>query len=92
MASVGVDELPQELKCQTNRPIMLAYKYLSAQSHVRLKVIKHEQLGVVEAVAESGFYQIVMAEGHSMHRIMLNLQNSRQRVFVAQSFGGSHEI
>ena len=53
MASVGVDELPQELKCQTNRPIMLAYRYLSAQSHVRLKVIKHEQLGVVEGVAVS---------------------------------------
>jgi len=34
MARVGVDEVPPELKGQTSRPIMFAYKYLSPQCRV----------------------------------------------------------
>jgi hypothetical protein len=79
MAHVGVEELPSELKCQTNRPIMFAYKYLTPQSNVQLQVIKHEQVGVLEAVAESAFYEVLMSEGQSMHRLMLNMQNSRKQ-------------
>merc|ERR550514_1595102 len=50
-ARVGVDELPVELKAQTNRPIMFAYRYL--------------------APPRGG--------GESMHRLFLNLQNSRRQ-------------
>merc|ERR1711964_231221 len=50
---VGVDELSMELKYQTNRPIMFAYKYLSPQFHVELSVEKHHQVGVLEAIVES---------------------------------------
>jgi hypothetical protein len=79
MGLIGVDELPPELKCQTNRPIMFAYKYLSPQSSVQLQVIKHDQVGVLDAVAESAFYEVLMSEGQSMHRLMLSMQNSRKQ-------------
>merc|ERR1712072_760315 len=68
-----------ELKCQTNLPIMFAYKYLSPQSKVQLVVVKHEQIDVLEAVAETAFYEVLMSDGQSMHRLMLNMQNSRKQ-------------
>jgi len=79
MARVGVDELPPELKCQTSRPIMFAYKYLSPHSNVKLRVVKHDQVDVLEAVAETAFYEVLMSDGQSMHRLMLNMQNSRKQ-------------
>lgn len=78
-ARIGVDELPQELKCQTNLPIMFAYKYLSTQSRVQLCIVKHEQVDVLEAVAETALYEVLMSDGQSMHRLMLNMQNSRKQ-------------
>jgi len=79
MAHVGVDELPTELKAQTNRPIMFAYKYLTPQCKAELRVVKHEQVNVLEAVAETAFYEVLMSDGQSMHRLMLNMQNSRKQ-------------
>jgi len=79
MARVGVDELSSELKCQTSRPIMFAYKYLSSNSTVQLRVVKHDQVDVLEAVADTAFYQVLMSDGQSMHRLMLNMQNSRKQ-------------
>merc|ERR1719235_1124646 len=59
---VGVDELAVELKAQTNRPIMFAYKYLSPQILVSFSVVKHDQVGVLEAIVESAFYQVLAVD------------------------------
>merc|ERR1712187_575427 len=56
-----------------------ASRDLSPQSDVQLRVIKHEQVEVLEAVAESAFYEVLMSEGQSMHKLMLNMQNSRKQ-------------
>merc|ERR1712187_1082960 len=56
-----------------------ASRDLSPHSDVQLQVIKHEQVGVLEAVAESAFYEVLMSEGQSMHRLMLKMQNSRKQ-------------
>jgi hypothetical protein len=79
MARVGVDEVPPELKGQTSRPIMFAYKYLSPHSIVELRVVKHDQVDVLEAVAETAFYEMLVSDGQSMHRLMLSIQNSRKQ-------------
>jgi len=76
---VGVDELAVELKAQTNRPIMFAYKYLSPQLYVALSVVKHDQVGVLEAIVESAFYQVLAVDTQSMHHLLLVLQNSRRQ-------------
>eukprot|EP00929_Paragymnodinium_shiwhaense_P001120 TRINITY_DN101341_c0_g1_i1.p1 TRINITY_DN101341_c0_g1~~TRINITY_DN101341_c0_g1_i1.p1 ORF type:complete len:708 (+),score=129.82 TRINITY_DN101341_c0_g1_i1:89-2212(+) len=79
VARVGVDELPEELKYLTNRAIMFAYTYLSPQAEVQLQVVKHEQVGVLEAVAESAFYEVLVSESQSMHRLMLSMTNSNKQ-------------
>jgi len=79
MARVGVDEVPLELKGQTSRPIMFAYKYLSPHSVVELRVVKHDQVDVLEAVVETAFYEVLVSDGQSMHRLMLSIQNSRKQ-------------
>jgi len=76
---VGVDELAIELKAQTNRPIMFAYKYLSPQVLVVLSVVKHDQVGVLEAIVESAFYEVLVLDTQSMHHLLLVLQNSRRQ-------------
>jgi hypothetical protein len=84
MARISAEELPEHLRYQTNQPIMFAYKYLSPLSEAQLQVVKHEQVDVLEAVAESGFYQVLVSEGQSMHRLMLNMQNSRKQYLQVQ--------
>jgi len=42
-------------------------------------VVKHEQVEVLEAVAETAFYEVLMSDGQSMHRLMLNMQNTRKQ-------------
>lgn len=79
MARVGVDELSSELKCQTSRPIMFAYKYLSPHCNAQLRVLKHAQVDVIEAVADTALYEVLMSDGQSMHRLMLNMQNLRKQ-------------
>eukprot|EP00811_Abedinium_folium_P033402 NODE_6368_length_1678_cov_5.675048.p1 GENE.NODE_6368_length_1678_cov_5.675048~~NODE_6368_length_1678_cov_5.675048.p1 ORF type:complete len:522 (+),score=173.92 NODE_6368_length_1678_cov_5.675048:132-1568(+) len=76
---VGVDELSTELKSQTNRSIMFAYKYLAPQLSVVLSVVKHEQAGVLEVMVESAYYQCLVVDTQSMHHLLLVLQNSRQQ-------------
>eukprot|EP00746_Dinoflagellata_sp_MGD_P120555 gnl/MRDRNA2_/MRDRNA2_56035_c0_seq1.p1 gnl/MRDRNA2_/MRDRNA2_56035_c0~~gnl/MRDRNA2_/MRDRNA2_56035_c0_seq1.p1 ORF type:complete len:706 (-),score=146.70 gnl/MRDRNA2_/MRDRNA2_56035_c0_seq1:231-2348(-) len=76
---VGVDELAVELKAQTNRPIMFAYKYQSPQFHVALSVVKHDQVGVLEAIVENALYQVLVVDTQSMHHLLLVLQNSRRQ-------------
>lgn len=79
VARVAVDELPEELRYLTTRPIMFAYKYLSPSFTVKLSVVKHEQVGVQEAIAESAFYQALVVDAQSMHRLLLVMQNSNQQ-------------
>jgi hypothetical protein len=79
ITSVGVDELAVELKAQTSRPIMFAYKYQSPQFHVALSVVKHQQVSVLEAIVESAFYQVLVVDTQSMHHLLLVLQNSRRQ-------------
>jgi len=78
-ASVGVDELSEELKYQTTRPIMFAYKALSSNCAVKLNIVKHQQVSVLEAVVETAYYQALAVDTQCMHRFMLTLQNSRQQ-------------
>merc|ERR1719324_1944234 len=55
---------------------MFAYKYLSPQVHVELSVVKHDQVGVLEAVVETALYQVLVVDTQSMHHLLLELQNS----------------
>mmetsp|Transcript_85459 Transcript_85459/g.151113 ORF Transcript_85459/g.151113 Transcript_85459/m.151113 type:complete len:687 (+) Transcript_85459:57-2117(+) len=84
MTRVSIDELPEPLKYQTNRPIMFAYRYVSVPSHVKLAVIKHEQVGVLDAVVDSAYYQRLVVDTQSMHRLLLTVQNSSQQYLALQ--------
>jgi hypothetical protein len=75
MAAVTPDELPAELTCLTTRPIMFAYKYLSPQTRAKLRIVKHDQVDVLDAVVETALYEVLMSDSQSMHRLMLNLTN-----------------
>lgn len=84
MAKVSPDELPAELTCQTTRPIMFAYKYLSPQTQAKFRIVQHDQVDVLDAVVETALYEVLMSESQSMHRLMLNMTNSRQQYLEIQ--------
>jgi len=52
---------------------------LSPHCNAQLRVLKHDQVDVLEAVAETALYEVLMSDGQSMHRLMLNMQNSRKQ-------------
>jgi len=79
VARVGVEDLPEELRYQATLPIMFAYKHLSPDCLVRLSITKHDRVGVLEAVAESAFYQALVVDTQVMHHLLLVLQNSNQQ-------------
>lgn len=84
VARVGAEDLPEELRYQTNLPIMFAYTHRSPDFAVRLSIAKHEQVGVQEAIAESVFYQALVVDTHTMHHLILVLQNSNQQYLELQ--------
>jgi hypothetical protein len=92
LARIGIDELPEELRYQTNRPIMFAYKYLSPQFHVKLSVVKHDQVSVMEAVVENAFYEVLVVDTQSMHRLMLVMQNSNQQYLALRGLPADARI
>jgi hypothetical protein len=92
VARIGIDELPEELRYQTNRPIMFAYKYLSPQFNIRLSVVKHDQVGVLEAVVENAHYEALFVDNQSMHRLMLVMQNSNQQYLALRGLPADARI
>merc|ERR1712110_381516 len=58
---------------------MFAYTYLSPQAEVQLQVVKHKQVGVLEAIAEKALYEVLVSDSQSMHRLMLNMTNSNKQ-------------
>jgi len=76
---VGIDELAEELRYLTNRPIMFAYKFLSPAVRIRLAVTKHALVEVMDAVVENALYETLVVDTQIMHRFMLVIQNSSKQ-------------
>jgi len=82
LSTIDVDELPQQLVLKTTNPILLAYKYVYSDPPYRLalKVTRHEELGVQEAIIERAHYRTLYTrDGMAVTRADFFVRNSRKQ-------------
>jgi hypothetical protein len=73
----GSEALPSALRYRSDRPIVLAYKYLSPDHSVAISVLRRKERKVLEAVVDAALYQALVVDTQIMHRLTLTLQNTR---------------
>eukprot|EP00927_Polykrikos_kofoidii_P061355 TRINITY_DN56190_c0_g1_i1.p1 TRINITY_DN56190_c0_g1~~TRINITY_DN56190_c0_g1_i1.p1 ORF type:complete len:733 (-),score=81.54 TRINITY_DN56190_c0_g1_i1:47-2245(-) len=79
VARAGVGEVPEHIRGMTNRPIVLAYKFLSPHHSVNLSVLHHQEMRTLESVADSALYELLVTENQKMHILTLLVQNSQRQ-------------
>ncbi len=82
LSSVEVSELPQQLVLRTTNPILLAYKYVHADSPHRLAlaVARHAVLGVQEAAIDRATYKTLFTpDGLLVTAAEFTVRNSRKQ-------------
>jgi hypothetical protein len=87
LSSLDINELPQQLVLRTTNPILLAYKYVHADTPHRLalEVTRHEVLGVQEAAIDEASYKTLFTpDGLLVTTAEFTLRNSRKQFLRVQ--------
>jgi len=82
LSSLDINELPQQLVLRTTNPILLAYKYVHADSPHRLalEVTRHAVLGVQEAAIDHADYKTLFTpDGLLVTTAEFTVRNSRKQ-------------
>jgi hypothetical protein len=82
LSSLDINELPQQLILRTTNPILLAYKYVHADSPHRLalEVTRHAVLGVQEAAIDHANYKTLFtSDGLLVTTAEFTVRNSRKQ-------------
>jgi hypothetical protein len=79
IARIGADDIPSYIRGGTDRPIVLAYKYLSPRHSVGLSAIHHEELRTLEAVVDAALHEVLIVDGQMMHTFSLLLQTMQRQ-------------
>jgi hypothetical protein len=82
LSSLDINELPQQLILRTTNPILLAYKYVHADSPHRLalEVTRHAVLGVQEAAIDHAAYKTLFtSDGLLVTTAEFTVRNSRKQ-------------
>jgi hypothetical protein len=82
VARASVGDVPAHVLSKTNRPVVLAYRFLSARQSIVLSLLHHEEIATLESVVDKALYQVLVLETQQMHSLVLVLQNT-QRQYMA---------
>jgi hypothetical protein len=78
----GVGEIPSHVRSRTDRPIVVAYKFLSPQHTVSLSILQHQEVETLTSVVDATLYEVLVTDTQHMHLLTMALQNS-QRQYMA---------
>jgi hypothetical protein len=84
VARAGLGEIPSFVRSRTDRPIVLAYKYLAPRYSVALSVLHHEEVQTLSSVADSALYQLLVVGSQRMHKLTMSVQSSQQQYMVVR--------
>lgn len=87
LSSLDLNELPQQLVLKTTNPILLAYRYVRADTPYKLglKITRHKELGVqVAAIEEATYHTLVTGDGLSVTTARYTIRNSRKQFLRLQ--------
>jgi len=84
ISAVGVakadgNELSETLRSQTSKSILMGYTFLSPRYSVKIQKIHHTRLEVLDASIEQAHVQVIVAEDHSLNKIIVQILNSNRQ-------------
>ncbi|MDM8545258.1 hypothetical protein QUF61_02065 [Candidatus Venteria ishoeyi] len=87
LSSLDLNELPQQLVLKTTNPILLAYRYVRADTPYRLglKITRHKELDVqVAAIEKAAYHTLLTRDGLSVTTARYTIRNSRKQFLRLQ--------
>ena len=94
LSTLEINELPQQLVLKTTNPILLAFKYVNADSphQLSLKMTRHQELATQVAAIETADYQtLVTDDGLAVTTARFDVRNSRLQ-FLRLSLPAEAEV
>jgi hypothetical protein len=82
LASLDINELPQQLVLKTTNPILMAYRYVHARPPVRLtlNITRHKEIDVQVAAIERAHYStLITRDGLAVTSARFVVRNSRRQ-------------
>lgn len=82
LSGLDINELPQQLVLKTSNPILLAYRYVNANTPFRLAltITRHKEIDVqVAAIERADYKSLVTRDGLSVTTARLTVRNSRRQ-------------
>jgi hypothetical protein len=80
LSTLEINELPQQLVLKTTNPILLAFKYVNADTphELGLRMTRHQELAVQVAAIETAKYQtLITDDGLAVTTAKFDVRNSR---------------
>ena len=82
LSGLDIDELPRQLVLRTTNPILLAYKYVHADTphRLELEVTRHRVVGIQEAAIDRAEYRTLFTtDGLLVTTARFNVRNTRKQ-------------
>lgn len=84
LARVEPTEISSQLRLNTDRPIMFAYKYLNPKYELHLRSTSHTAMDTLEAVADRVHYEALVMDSHIMHSLLVLTKSSKLQYLEIQ--------
>jgi len=84
LARAEPKDISSQLRLNTDRPIMLAYKYLNPKYDLRLSSTSHTAMDTLEAVADRVHYEALVMDSHIMHSLVVMLRSTKLQYLAIQ--------
>eukprot|EP00581_Thalassiosira_minuscula_P019886 CAMPEP_0183733268 /NCGR_PEP_ID=MMETSP0737-20130205/40678_1 /TAXON_ID=385413 /ORGANISM="Thalassiosira miniscula, Strain CCMP1093" /LENGTH=716 /DNA_ID=CAMNT_0025966493 /DNA_START=185 /DNA_END=2335 /DNA_ORIENTATION=- len=76
LARAEPTDIASQLRLNTDRPIMLAYKYLNPKYTLHLSSTSHTAMDTLEAVVDRIHYEALAMDTHIMHSIVIMMKST----------------
>lgn len=84
LARAEPTDISSQLRLNTDRPIMLAYKYLSPKYKLYLSATAHTAMDTLEAVVDRVHYEALVMDTHIMHSLLVMMKSTKLQYLELQ--------
>lgn len=84
LARAEPTDISSQLRLNTDRPIMLAYKYLNPKYTLHLSSTTHTAMDTLEAVVDRVHYEALAMDTHVMHSLLVMMKSTKLQYLEIQ--------
>mmetsp|Transcript_41842 Transcript_41842/g.75378 ORF Transcript_41842/g.75378 Transcript_41842/m.75378 type:complete len:747 (-) Transcript_41842:129-2369(-) len=84
LARAEPTDISSQLRLNTDRPIMLAYKYLNPKYTLYLSSTSHTAMDTLEAVVDRVHYEALAMDTHVMHSLLVMMKSTKLQYLEIQ--------